>query len=63
MNDEKPLEFKGRTMGDAYNRGRAAFCQGKPATDNPYNFNEDADSHIEWKDGWDDAQEDDANGQ
>ena len=48
---------------DAYELGRAAFCEGKQLTDHPFDFNEDADFHIEWNDGWEDAQEDHANGQ
>ena len=54
--------LKETTM-DAYELGRAAFCEGKQLTDNPFDFNEDADFHIEWNDGWEDAQEDHANGQ
>lgn len=50
-------------MVNAYELGRAAFCEGKQLTDNPFDFNEDADCHLEWNDGWEDAQEDHANGQ
>lgn len=55
--------LKETEMVNAYDLGRDAFCNGKQLTDNPYDFNEDADSHMEWNDGWEDAREDDANGQ
>ena len=56
-------QAKETKMVNAYELGHAAFCEGKQLTDNPFDFNEDADFHIEWNDGWEDAQEDHANGQ
>lgn len=56
-------QTKETKMVNAYELGHAAFCEGKQLTDNPFDFNEDADFHIEWNDGWEDAQEDHANGQ
>lgn len=50
-------------MVNAYELGHAAFCEGKQLTDNPFDFNEDTDNHLDWNDGWDAAQEDHANGQ